>query len=309
MASVIHRTFAAISSPVHAACNWIAHVAPREQTFADPTALDLARQVAELHELVHNYEDVLDIVSRRLGLQTRTMIESGKVLGLSGDGKPVELKSELARRLSEILTKNQELQQELSTARDELRVKHLELDQAKAESRIDHLTQLPNRRAFEERITELQAGFERYGTQYSLAIFDVDHFKFFNDSHGHAAGDAMLRTISKAVEGMRRATDFLARTGGEEFAILFPRTNLAQCKIAVERYRRTIAATKLKIGGERLMITASFGAAAILRDETVSQFMARADEALYAAKQAGRDQICMHAGDCVEALAEACPTA
>lgn len=266
---------------------------------------------AEVCHVIDGYQEVLADVSRSLGLQGRTILEAGKLLDYSPEGMAVELKAEVSRRLSEILAKNQELQQELLSAQEQLRTQHAELDLAKAESRIDHLTQLPNRRAFEEKLAELQADYERRGVPYSLAVFDVDHFKTFNDSHGHAAGDAMLRTISKAAGGARRASDFLARTGGEEFAVLFSRSDLEQCRATVETYRQAIAATQLRIGGAKLAVTASFGVAAAAPRETASQLMARADEALYAAKEAGRNQVCLHPGDPIESRYDggACLTA
>lgn len=262
-----------------------------------------ATQAGELTQLVLGYEVVLADVARRLGLQGRTIAETGKLLDPPKEGSSLALQADISSRLAEILAKNHALQHALHTAQEQLRAQHDELDQARAESRIDHLTQLPNRRAFEERVTELHADFERTGTAYSLLVFDVDRFKTFNDSHGHAAGDAMLRTISKAASEVRRATDFLARAGGEEFAVLLPESNLSQSQAAAERYRRAIAATKLRIEGQRLTVTASFGAATATPSETSGQLIARADEALYAAKAAGRNQTRVHDGDGIRSLA------
>ncbi len=261
-----------------------------------------APQAAELTQLVLGYEVVLADVARRLGLQGRTIAETGKLLDPPTEGSSLALQAEISSRLAEILAKNHALQHELHAAQEQLRAQHDELDQARAESRIDHLTQLPNRRAFEERVTELHAEFKCTGKPYSLLVFDVDHFKTFNDSHGHAAGDAMLRTISKAASEVRRASDFLARAGGEEFAVLLPESNLPQCQAAAERYRRAIAATKLRIEGQRLTVTASFGAATATSRETSGQLIARADEALYAAKGAGRNQTRVHDGNGVQPL-------
>lgn len=255
-----------------------------------------ATQAEQLNQIVLSYEEVLADVARRLGLQGRTILAAGKLLDTPTEGSSVALRAEIAERLSELLEKNQVLQHELRTAQEELRAQHDELDQARAESRIDHLTQLPNRRAFDERMTDVHAGFVRNGRAYSIVVFDVDHFKTFNDSHGHAAGDAMLRTISKAAGEVRRTNDFLARAGGEEFAVLLPESDLRQCQAAAERYRRAIAATTLRLEGQRLTVTASFGAATAIAQETAGQLMARADEALYAAKAAGRNQTRVHDG-------------
>jgi diguanylate cyclase (GGDEF)-like protein len=125
------------------------------------------------------------------------------------------------------------------------------------------ITDLPNRRAFDEKLRELHGWWERHECDYALAIFDLDQFKAFNDAHGHAAGDAILKTISKRLTEIRRSTDFLARIGGEEFAILVPRIGLPQCEIIVDQYRKAIEATAAR---RRRAATSS----SIARSETLS---------------------------------------
>ncbi|HUY90538.1 MAG TPA: GGDEF domain-containing protein, partial [Pirellulales bacterium] len=220
-------------------------------------------------------------------------------------GMSAELKAELNERLSEIIAKNNQLRHDLYEAQQRLSAQHAELDRARAESRIDYLTQLPNRRGFEEKSVELHAGFERHQVEYALAIFDIDHFKAFNDTHGHAAGDAMLRTVAQAALGIRRSADYLARIGGEEFGLLFPHMSLNQCRYAAERYRQAINTTKLWMDDRQLNVAASFGIAVIQPGEAFASLLMRADEALYAAKESGRNQVCIHDGLEVVPLAEA----
>lgn len=246
------------------------------------------RKLAALGELSQGYQEILADVARRLGLQGVHIEAAGKEAAQFATSHV-----ELAAQLCEVLEQNQRLQSDLQVARQQLDDRHEELQRAKAESRIDHLTQLPNRRAFEEKLAELQARYERRLEGYALAVFDVDQFKSFNDSHGHAIGDAMLQTIGKTALSVRRSGDFLARTGGEEFAIVLPRLTTAQAEIAVERYRKAIAATVLRTEGRQLNVTASFGVAAVERGESAREVLARADQALYRAKAAGRDQSCV----------------
>lgn len=129
-----------------------------------------------------------------------------------------------------------------------------------------------------------------------MAIFDVDRFKSFNDSYGHAAGDAVLAAIAKVVSERRRSTDFVARIGGEEFAILLTHTTLKQSQQCVDGYRRAIESTVLRTNERSLRVTASFGAAELLSGESANSLKERADQALYAAKGAGRNCARYHDG-------------
>lgn len=251
---------------------------------------------ARFHELVEEYQELLDLVLRRVGLQGKSIADAGRLVSGSEFALAPELKVDLVRRLSEIMSANEQLKENLLAAQLKLRSQHEELDRARAESRIDHLTELPNRRAFDERVRELQACQERLASEFALAIFDLDHFKTLNDEYGHAIGDAMLRTISKALSEIRRSTDFLGRIGGEEFALLIPRIGLRECHAAAERYRKAIESTKLRTGGQTLCVTASFGISLSRPGEEFDELMARADQALYAAKRSGRNQIGVHDG-------------
>lgn len=259
----------------------------------------------KLDRVVQGYQEILSDVARRLGLQGRSIAAAGQLVDLADENMSAELKAQLAQRLNDVIAKNNQLRQDLFLAQQQLSAQHAELDRARAESRIDYLTQLPNRRAFEEKAAELQGIFERRQTEYGLAILDIDYFKSFNDSHGHTAGDAMLRTVGKAAMSIRRTGDFLARIGGEEFALLFPLSGMAECQLAADRYRKAIGSTKLWIDGQQLNVTASFGVAVICAGETFADLLVRADAALYQAKESGRNQVCLHDGSDVVGLSPA----
>jgi diguanylate cyclase (GGDEF)-like protein/PAS domain S-box-containing protein len=148
-------------------------------------------------------------------------------------------------------------------------------------ARTDELTGLPNRRAWEDQLQRELARARRSGERFSIAILDLDHFKDFNDSRGHQAGDELLKDAGAAWPQAVRASDFLARYGGEEFALLLPGCPPACGSDAVERIR---SATPR---GE----TCSAGLAAWDGEESAEALVARADAALYEAKRAGRDRI------------------
>lgn len=158
----------------------------------------------------------------------------------------------------------------------------------------DALTGLSNRRHFmpmAQRELEL-AG--RHQQELALLVLDVDHFKSINDVFGHLAGDDVLMAISARCQGALRATDLLARWGGEEFIMLLPNTPLAQARQLAERVRETIVATPhLMPNGQILRVTASLGAAGIAPGQsmTLDELIKRADDALYRAKSDGRDRV------------------
>lgn len=154
----------------------------------------------------------------------------------------------------------------------------------------DRLTGAHNRWSFEEVILAHVERLHRYAEPLSLVLFDVDHFKRINDTHGHQVGDAVLVELSQRVRAQLRAVDALARWGGEEFAVLLPRSTLAQAEPVAEKLRQLIASQPFAQVGR---VTASFGVAAFLPQDTLDAVLKRADGALYAAKAAGRNRVCV----------------
>jgi diguanylate cyclase (GGDEF)-like protein/PAS domain S-box-containing protein len=162
--------------------------------------------------------------------------------------------------------------------------------QLEKQSETDPLTDVLNRRGF-VRLAELD--FERSrkaGEKLAVVMMDIDYFKQVNDRYGHAAGDLVLATVAKACSGQVRSGDLFGRIGGEEFAFLLPRSTMAGAQEMVDRLRVSVAACEVSTIRGGLSVTASFGLAYI--DPAVTEFpdtLRRADEALYEAKQAGRD--------------------
>jgi diguanylate cyclase len=181
------------------------------------------------------------------------------------------------------------LETQLDDARRRFAEQELRLIAAIAEARVDPLTKVPNRRAFDEKAHEFHALYERHDQRYALVTFDLDRFKALNDAFGHAAGDAILATVGRTCRAARRGTDHVARIGGEEFALLLPYAGLSIATTVAQRYLRLIENAEVEFGGRQLRITASAGVAAVVPGEPFEQVRIRADEALYAAKQAGRN--------------------
>jgi len=179
--------------------------------------------------------------------------------------------------------------------RQDLSTRNRELDEL---TRSDPLTTLANRRAYD---TWLQATWQQarqLGGRVGLIILDVDHFKAYNDFYGHAAGDLCLQSLAHCLrDQLRGTTDLIARVGGEEFAILLPGLAPELCADIAERIRAAVQAMELPhLGqGARGLITISAGIASLVADpaSTPACLFAAADAALYAAKQQGRNQVCV----------------
>ena len=154
---------------------------------------------------------------------------------------------------------------------------------------IDQLTGVLNRRGVEQALASLG---ERVQTGIALIMVDLDHFKHINDTHGHAAGDQVIAEIARRIGAAVRNIDVPGRYGGEEFVLLLPETALAGSGLLGERLRRAIAATPVATVAGPLPITASLGVATAEPDvPDAATLISRADSALYAAKQAGRNRI------------------
>ncbi len=164
--------------------------------------------------------------------------------------------------------------------------KRMELELEHHASR-DHLTGTHNRRAFDMALHEAIQRAERGLESFALLIFDIDHFKTVNDRYGHDVGDAILKRLAACMRHSLRATDTLARWGGEEFTVLLADTSLPGAASFAERLRRRVAETRF----EGLKITVSLGAADYRPGDDMETLFARADEALYRAKAAGRNAI------------------
>ncbi len=212
------------------------------------------------------------------------------------DGPPALL-DELRVHTRQMQQDMARLQQRLADSQREIDHLRTEVQRARAESLVDALTGLPNRRAFDRRLGEcLTACLAAPGgaAPPSLLMLDLDHFKRINDTYGHPFGDQVLRAVAQVLQTLVRAPALAARVGGEEFAVLLPATALDAALALAERLRATVAASRIRRKGHEEpieRITLSLGAAVWRPGDAAEGFIDRADRALYTAKAAGRDRV------------------
>ncbi len=157
----------------------------------------------------------------------------------------------------------------------------------------DGMTRLFINKYFKERLAEELSRAKRYSHSLSLLIFDIDHFKRFNDNYGHLAGDSILREVASIIQENCRAEDIPARYGGEEFTIILPETSSEDARSLAQRIRKKVKENYIEINGEVLCVTVSGGYVSIPESnaENVMQFIEMADRALYHSKNNGRDMV------------------
>ncbi|BCM92074.1 phytochrome-like protein cph2 [Abditibacteriota bacterium] len=179
----------------------------------------------------------------------------------------------------------EEARKELERQQNEVLAANLKLEEL---ATIDPLTEAKNRRAFNEKMEEEWSRATRYGTPLSLVLLDVDKFKSYNDTHGHQAGDTVLKQVALTMMAAIRTTDFFARYGGEEFALILPNTDTQGALVLAERLRARIEG----VAWSERPVTASFGVATLHEDMKQPENLTRsADEALYASKNRGRNRV------------------
>jgi len=192
----------------------------------------------------------------------------------------IQASEKLKKHLAETTTKSEALQEELEKAQQEVL--------------IDPLTTLYNRKAFDRRISIHLHAFQEEGSGFSIVLIDIDHFKRFNDQHGHLLGDQVLKFMGSMLSKELKGRDFVARFGGEEFIILMENTSVANACIVADKIRKNLDGVQLKYvkTGQVLgKINISAGVAAVREGDTVELLIKRADEALYLAKKSGRNNV------------------
>jgi diguanylate cyclase (GGDEF)-like protein len=262
------------------------------------------REQQDVNTAVHDLREVIwasvDTLQQALSAEQETDVQVRDRMGHLREvveSRPIEeIKREVLSAVSVLSQLMEERQQRQQGHLRELgaRVSALgsQLQEARRESAIDPLTQLYNRRAFDEYLAKIVGLHDVFRQPAVLLMIDVDHFKALNDTYGHPVGDKVLRALADCLaRAFLRKVDLVARYGGEEFAIILPETEMKNGRTLAERALYAVRELEIEAGDATLSITVSIGAAAIRPFDTAADWVESADRALYAAKEAGRNQI------------------
>jgi diguanylate cyclase len=228
-----------------------------------------------------SYDASLDGASRKLSdANTREQVQA--------------IVESLVKSTREMRDTNKVLEERLLLSKNEISNLQHSLEAIRAESLTDPLTGLGNRKYFDRSIEMAVQAAQATGEPLSLLMFDIDHFKSFNDSYGHLTGDQVLRLVGMSLKQTIKGQDITARYGGEEFAVVLPNTALRQALTVADHIRRAVMAKELKkkSTGEILgRVTISVGVSILKQDDDTDSLIERADACLYAAKRNGRNRV------------------
>ena len=256
---------------------------------ANERAAMAASRVADLAKNVAS--DVGDHVAKMKAI-------SADLAGI--DRESAEANGAVFTALDQMLAANTELQDRLAQAEKQLETQAAEIKAHESEARTDSLTNISNRRAFDDELKRRLSEWQRKRIPCTLVLLDIDFFKKFNDTHGHQVGDEVLRQVARVLKAQSRESDLPCRYGGEEFGVILPTTDAPSARIVAERIRAAIEESVTQYEGKTLKVTCSIGMSQFEASDEVGGIIRRADEALYASKKAGRN--CGHwlnAGNCV----------
>lgn len=246
-----------------------------------------------LQELVQGLiGDISEAGHNATGFRSSVEQNIARLEGEQGEAAVSGVAADLLAAAIKAHSSNEALRKSLESADQEARKLRDELDRHRREALIDPLTGLLNRRGLEQRLEEIDGNGE--DDSLAMVMLDIDHFKRVNDTYGHAVGDVVIRHVAQVMRGAVRAQDVTVRFGGEEFVIVMPRMSLVDAekvaesiRVRVERLRLTRRQDQLKLDP----FTISLGVAIRRAGEAFEGLFARADQALYAAKNGGRNRV------------------
>ena len=248
--------------------------------------------------VIGEIDDVMTLITEALGMSAGyedSLSSASQKLAVAQDRDQLKpIVESLLQSTHEMRDTNKALENRLSLSKTEISNLQQSLEAIRAESLTDPLTGLGNRKYFDRSIETAVQNALASGEALSLLMFDIDHFKSFNDSYGHLTGDQVLRLVGMSLKQIIKGQDITARYGGEEFAVVLPNTALRQALTVADHIRRAVMAKELKkkSTGEILgRVTISVGVSMLKPDDDTDSLIERADACLYAAKRNGRNRV------------------
>jgi len=236
------------------------------------------------------------ILSGDHGADQRVAAQLGRLRTAVASPSPDELRREVGAAVDAIEAVMQERRERSAKEASELSAKvqtlSAQLEEARRDGAMDALTKIANRKTFDDHVARVVDLATVMGSPASLLMIDIDHFKQVNDAYGHPAGDAVLRAVCDAIaRTCKRKSDLVARYGGEEIAVVLADTVLDDARALARRVQAAVRSVRAGEGAAARAVTVSIGAAQLRGGESLDEWLARADKALYAAKAGGRDRV------------------
>lgn len=262
--------------------------ADKEKEVLQNTVKSLSDELSRVMELVSNANEGTEQFNETL---------SGFSTNLKKPLSVEQLHSAVDKVVAEtkkIAHRNQELQEQLQKSSEQMSVMQEDLTRVQKETLTDALTGVGNRKHLSNELKRMVIDAEEQKSPVSLLMVDIDHFKKFNDTHGHLVGDQVLKLVSRTLVENLKGKDCVARYGGEEFVILLPQTKLMDAQRVADALRTSISQKKIIRRDTNTtlgQVTVSVGVAQYHTGEMLSQFLKRADAGLYLAKAAGRNRV------------------
>lgn len=260
----------------------------------DETQKKLSPENQAVLKMLAELLSVADHIATNVNNHNTEIEENAQQVGrLQVTGEMETIKKSLLGHMASLLTSNRHLQEDLICTRYRLDEQAQEIDHVRQEARSDALTGVANRRAFDEKLHLLLNDWRQQNEPFVLILADLDQFKRVNDAHGHTAGDRVLKAAGDGLKQLAREGDFVGRYGGDEFAILLPKTTRDVGITVADTIRRGISeqAFRVAVRGGEVSISFSMGVAVPREGDTDESTLQRADQALYRAKRTGRDHI------------------
>jgi diguanylate cyclase len=259
----------------------------------DDRALEVIRQ--QLRRIIVEMQGEFEHSGSQLTVFGKALNRFASVLG--SPMSPTQLASEVDQVIADTQIMTQahfQEQQSLAMVMSDIESLRRELEQVKEESLLDALTHISNRRAFDTALERCIHTAREAKSQFCILLADIDHFKRFNDIHGHLVGDRVLQITAAVIKRCIKGSDMVARFGGEEFVILLPHTALVGAMAVAEQVRKAVSSSHVSEKTSSILpepVTISIGIGLFHRHDTPSELIQRADEALYHAKKNGRNRI------------------
>lgn len=264
------------------------------QTYVgDQQTLDSVRQA--LHSVVSGMQGQLRQSGQGLASYVEALARFSELLDTPPAAEIISTEvGKIIRETRATELSQKQLGEQLCNVVDEVAILRNELEQIRQESLTDALTGVANRKAFDSALETILHDAREHNHRFCILLADIDHFKRFNDSHGHLVGDKVLRFVASTVKRCVKGKDMVARFGGEEFAIILPQTDLIGANAVAEEIRKTVSAGQLKDkkkGDSYGRVTISIGIASFVASDLSHELVQRADKALYLAKERGRNRV------------------